>query len=1002
MPPSFPDPRVKLSSIPSDLSVVTELANPNALVDRSNRSEHTLKDFNFKVKRGQLVAVVGACGGGKSSLLSALLGEMNLQSGRVQVAGSVAYCAQQPWILNDTVQGNILFGLPMEEERFTNALFASNLYADLEALSGGLQTQIGEKGANLSGGQRARIALARAIYKDADIYLLDDPLSAVDAHVGQHIFHECVKTVLSKKTRILVTHHVHLLSQCDLIMIVEDGAIKASGSYEHLKRHGVDIESYIPKELKRFNSVDGSEDGEPLGEYVPKLRATSMSFDLQESFKQTTLRPDMRANSFSKMMGLGVSTDSYKDHWGLRKQGSGKYAPDQSMSASTESGADNDSELINNCVSMDVLESGQVAMALEMRPIAAAITYTPQQQAAMALKNDTRTSTITAKEERVEGNVSLALYSFYIKAGGVYLFSWSVLFIMTSQVFGLLSSYWLSDWSDASNRADEKGEQLSADKNLYYVNYYALWSALSLITYVVRALILAEHRMGTSITLHEGLLKSVLGAPVSFFDVTPMGRVLNRFSSDIQTIDEDLSSTLTEVVYSLSNVLGVLGAIAVATKGTLLVLLVPLMYLYEKVQGYFRKTNTEIARLESISRSPIYADFSQALGGLSSIRVYQREEMFIACMEQKVDDNSIANITQQLASQWLAVRLSLLSSFVTFFIALIASVTTGLIPAGYLALGLAYSFQLTAYLKYCVRTTAQCEAQMNCVERVMHYTNNVQSEGGGPEEQPAESVPADWPSRGVISGSDIEMSYRDGPLVLKGLTFEVGSFEKIGVAGRTGSGKSSLMIGLFRIHELRRGCILIDGIDIATVPLPVLRSRLGIIPQDPAMFSASVRFNLDPFEQYSDEVVWAVLDSIGMKTYVQNLPARLREEVVEGGDSFSLGQRQLICIARAILRKPKILVLDEATASIDNETDALVQRTVREQFKDCTVLTIAHRLHTIIDSDKIMILDDGVLAEMDSPANLLLKTDGIFRGLWDKHHHHHAGIDHSVGATTSH
>jgi ATP-binding cassette subfamily C (CFTR/MRP) protein 1 len=321
----------------------------------------------------------------------------------------------------------------------------------------------------------------------------------------------------------------------------------------------------------------------------------------------------------------------------------------------------------------------------------------------------------------------------------------------------------------------------------------------------------------------------------------------------------------------------------------------------------------------------------------------------------------------------------------------IAASTSGFIPAGYLALGLSYSFQLTAYLKLLVKMSATGEAQMNSVERVLYYANHIPQEGGGPLEVDAKTIPSEWPANGVIEAQDVMMRYRDGPLVLKGLNFKVASNEKVGVAGRTGSGKSSMMIGLFRMQELAGGSIAIDGIDIATVPLNRLRSKLGIIPQDPVMFSASVRFNLDPFNAYSDEQIWDVLQSINLKEHVRSLPNGLTEEVAEGGDNFSAGQKQLICIARAILRKPKILVLDEATASIDNETDALVQRTVREQFKDCTVLTIAHRLNTIIDSDKIMVLDAGVMAEMDSPANLLADKDGLFTALWARHQKSHAG-----------
>jgi ATP-binding cassette subfamily C (CFTR/MRP) protein 1 len=329
---------------------------------------------------------------------------------------------------------------------------------------------------------------------------------------------------------------------------------------------------------------------------------------------------------------------------------------------------------------------------------------------------------------------------------------------------------------------------------------------------------------------------------------------------------------------------------------------------------------------------------------------------------------------------------------ISLFIAVLAISSNGLIPASFLALGLTYSFQMTTYLKFAVRMIATAEAQMNSVERIKFYIDNIEQEDEGTLKASDGSdtvVPADWPKEGAVEASGIQMRYRDGPLVLKGVDYSVKGGEKIGIAGRTGSGKSSMMIGLFRIQELAAGKITLDGIDTRTVPLRLLRSRLGIIPQDPVIFSASVRFNLDPFEAYSDIQIWGVLESVEMKDHVLSLPGKLGEEVAEGGDNFSTGQRQLICIARALLRTPKVLVLDEATASIDNETDDMIQKMVRINFKECTVLTIAHRLNTIIDSDRIIVMDAGLLAEIGPPELLLNKEGGAFRSLWDKHQKSH-------------
>jgi ABC-type multidrug transport system fused ATPase/permease subunit len=402
---------------------------------------------------------------------------------------------------------------------------------------------------------------------------------------------------------------------------------------------------------------------------------------------------------------------------------------------------------------------------------------------------------------------------------------------------------------------------------------------------------------------------------------------------------------------SIASVLSAIVAISGATKGTFLILLLPIAVFYQMVQKFFKATNTSVARLESISRSPIYADFSQALNGMTTIRAYNDAPRFIEGLERCVDANSVANVTDKLAGQWLGIRLDLIGALISFFMAVLAAAAPGFIPPGFLALGLMYSFQLTTYLKFLVRMMAQLEAQLNSVERVKYYMDNIECEGGSKQESELAiaDIPAEWPAHGEIVCKDVEMRYRDGPLVLKGLSFNVAGAEKIGVAGRTGSGKSSLMIGLFRIQELAGGSITIDNIDIAKVPLTLLRSKLGIIPQDPVMFSASVRFNLDPFDKHTDAEIWQVrytvrecvsrrflrcvrmtiyhrgwtqlAESINMRDYVQSLPNKLQEDVAEGGDNFSAGQRQLICIARAILRKPKILVLDEVRLILRCYTD---------------------------------------------------------------------------------
>jgi ATP-binding cassette subfamily C (CFTR/MRP) protein 1 len=544
-----------------------------------------------------------------------------------------------------------------------------------------------------------------------------------------------------------------------------------------------------------------------------------------------------------------------------------------------------------------------------------------------AINIDGKNTKLTTVEEQAMGDVEFSSYSFYVKAGGLCLF-FSILFSsLAAQIIGLLASFYLSNWGEITLRERNKGTPLTSQDNIDHLNIFATISMFSVVMMLTRSILLANHRLGTSTLLHSKLLKQTLGAPVAFFDVTPLGRILNRFSSDMLTIDEELSQTINQVLNSLSACLGSMGAILGATKGTFIILMIPLIFVYNAVQGYFRKTNTTVARLEAVSRSPIYGEFSAALTGVNSIRAYKEQDRFINHMQFRLDSNSVAAITQQLAGQWLAIRLDVIGGFISFFIAIVAVTTDGFIPPGYLAIGLTYSFQLTSYLKFCVRMMASGEAQMNAVERIKFYIDKIDQELTI-DPLPLEDIPEDWPAGGSIVSKGVEMRYREGPLVLKGLNFDVQGSSKIGIAGRTGSGKSSLMVAIFRINELAKGSIIIDGLDTARIPLNILRSRIGIIPQDPVMFSATVRFNLDPFDKHTERDLWDALEKVDMKDHILSLSNKLDEEVAEGGDNFSGGQSQLICIARALLLKPKILVMDEATASIDNETDSLIQNMV--------------------------------------------------------------------------
>lgn len=451
-------------------------------------------------------------------------------------------------------------------------------------------------------------------------------------------------------------------------------------------------------------------------------------------------------------------------------------------------------------------------------------------------------------------------------------------------------------------------------------------------------------------------------------------------------IDLELTQSLSQGISTIFNVLGAIVAIIVATKGTFMVPLVPLTYVYYQIQKWFRKTSTELQRINSIANSPIFADFSMTLSGTSTIRAYGKENLFFEHCKASFDNMNASYILVQLCNYWLGLRLDVLGGLISVFIGglAVATASAQLIPAGWLGFALSCSIEVTNFLKHGVRMIATIEAQMNSVERVLYYSRNVDMEAADFTDN--DPKPNTWPQGGAIELKHASMRYRDGPLVLKDLSLQINPGEKVGVCGRTGSGKSSLMIALFRISELEPdgGAIIIDGVNTSEIGTAALRSNISIIPQDPVIFSNTVRYNLDPFSTSTDEELWEVLKKVQMAEVIAALPGGLMEEVAEGGENFSQGQRQLLCIARSLLRKPKILVMDEATASIDNATDNAVQEMIRENFKDATVLTIAHRLNTIMDSDRILLLDDGKVAEFDSPENLLANENSLFKAMTDK------------------
>jgi len=819
--------------------------------------------------------------------------------------GEVAYAAQSPWILNATLRENILFGKPMDEARYNRVIRACQLEHDLTLLEDGDLTDIGEKGINLSGGQKARVSVARAAYADADVVILDDPLSALDPEVAANLFNDCIAgELMAGKTRLLVTNQVQFLTQCDHVIVLRKGEVLENGTASDL----------LAKKDSEVNHL------------------------------------------LAKIAGKS----SKKVHQKERPKDANKE----------------------------------------------------NKKSSIALSKDSR---LLTKEERNVGAVEASVYKKYIKAGGGY---GRFACVFVAYIFTTLNSAasvsWVSYWT-----AD--GNYETHSKEFYLGIYFLLAVTLGLFTFM-RSYFLAYFGVQASERLHSNLLKSILRAPMSFFDTTPLGRILSRFSKDVYSVDLELSGTIDFVIFCALTIVVSLLSIIVVTPW-FGVAVIPLGYIYFVALQYFRAVSRETKRLESISRSPVYAQFSETLGGLSTIRAYGEPDRFKDEFEGKVDTNTQALYNNKSADRWLSTRLELIGSIIAGITALLAvnlaisnsggGVGAGAPVASLAGLSLTYAISLTSLLQWAVRQFSAMENAMNATERMLYYTEETPEEapftadefsdesrtrrdskgkkpytvalascGGKPE-----VLKSDWPQTGSIEIRNLYMKYREEtPMVLKGLNVSIKGGEHVGVVGRTGSGKSSLLLSLLRLVEPNleelngeyESPISIDGVDTLRIGLTDLRSKLGIIPQNPVLFSGTIKSNMDPFDEYSTGEIWKALEQCSMKDAVEAMPGQLEAAVAEGGQNLSNGMRQMLVLGRALLRQCKVLFLDEATASVDIETDREIQRTLREAFKDCTVLTIAHRINTIMDSDKILVLKDGCAAEFAPPEELLKDETSIF------------------------
>ncbi|KAI4571872.1 hypothetical protein MJG53_013978 [Ovis ammon polii x Ovis aries] len=798
--------------------------------DQGDTRGPELHKINLAVSKGTMLGVCGNTGSGKSSLLSAILGQMHLLEGSVGVHGSLAYVPQQAWIINGSVRENILMGSQYDKAWYLQVLHCCSLHHDLEILPFGDMTEVGERGLNLSGGQKQRISLARAVYSDRELYLLDDPLSALDAHVGKYIFEECFKKVLRRKTVILVTHHLQYLEFCDQIILFEDGKICEKG-----------IHSELMQKRGRYAQLIQKMHGKATQGVLRGVAKTEEDLQL-EAQAQTTCQE----------------------------------------------------ELLNETA---VLENQ-----------------------------------LAKKEKMEEGSLKWTVYHRYIQAGGGYLICGVVFLLMVMVVFLLVFNFWwLSYWlgqGSGKNSSQESnwttadpGDILDNPQLPFYQLVFGLSSLFAVFLGILLSVVFTKVMGKASTALHNKLFNKVSHCPMSFFDTTPTGRLLNCFAGDMDELDQFLPIVAEQSMLLSLLVIIILLVISFLSPYILLIGVI----IFSACLVYFRMFKRAISvfkRLKNYSCSPLFSHILATLQGLSSIHVYGKTEEFINEFKKLADMQNNYLLMFMSSMRWVALRLEIMTNLVTLVVALFLVFGLSSAPYSYKAMALSLVLQ------------------------------------------------------------DYQMKYRDNtPIVLHGLSLTIHSQEVVGIVGRTGSGKSSLGVALFRLVEPAGGRILIDGVDICSLGLEDLRSKFSVIPQDPVLLSGTIRFNLDPFDRCTDEQIWDALERTFLNKTISKLPQGLQAEVVENGSNFSVGERQLLCIARALLRSSKIILIDEATASLDLETDILIQHTIRESFRGCTVLIIAHRVTTILNCDRILVMGNGKVVEFDKPEVLQKKPGSMFAAL---------------------
>ncbi|THV47194.1 hypothetical protein BGAL_0328g00070 [Botrytis galanthina] len=907
-----------------------------------------LRDLNLQFPNNALSVISGPTGSGKSLLLSAILGEVEVLSGNITVPrpphaserhdskataadwvlpSAIAFVSQTPWIENASIKDNILFGLPFDSIRYQKVLDACALTKDLHMFDDGDLTEVGAQGISLSGGQKWRLTLARAFYSRAGILILDDVFSALDAHVGKEIYDNALMGELSiGRTRILVTHHVSLcLPRASYaVQLSKNGGLEHAGSIDELKKTG------------NFDDIIKAEQ------------------DVEAAVEEVD---------------------------------------------ASEANIDKPSD-----------------------------------------KPATKPKKLIEDEKRETGSVKASVYTKYLMAtGGIPFWGLVLIFYLVAEALVIGRSWWIKIWTSSYEHSEmnlssfnsthlpyitSMQQQLSPsvfvskinnpfskDHTLgYYLVGYVLISTVSVFVATTRYYFIYRGSLSASRNVFKEMTNIVLRTPLRWLDTVPTGRILNRFTADFSAMDSQLSTNFAQTASAFLEIVGIMVSAFFVSPYIIIIALV-LLGICTYIALLYIKGARSLKRLESIQKSPMISHFGSALAGLSTIRAFSNAPVFEARMHELVDSFSAATWHNWLFNRWFGLRMALVGSFFSSSVAAFIVSTHG-VDASLAGFALSFALSYRRAVIHTIRLLASAELDMNAAERIFEYTQlDMEPQGG------TDNIRASWPEEGKLEVTDLEVGYAEGlPAILKGLSFSVDKNQRVGIVGRTGAGKSTLSLALFRFLEARAGTIMIDGIDISTLKLHDLRTRLSIIPQDPVLFSGTIRSNLDPFDEFSDQQLKEALQRVHLIPSANSSPApeletpaesstaassssitvtiteplnkentnvflNLTSPISSAGANLSQGQKQLLCLARAILSRPKVLLLDEATSAVDMSTDTLIQRSIREEFANTTLLVVAHRLSTVADFDRILVMRDGAAAEFGSPRELLEIEDGVFKGM---------------------